>query len=178
LNSSKEEMVQLYLRVILALSYCKGERVQDWVDAQMVLLDTNTNRHGRDVKRLWKSFYHDFESAFVSTTQQQNAYAKLKNLHMEKDDLDGYIATHSTLVTRTGWELNGNATIETVREGLIKPLHLTVLNRDELPDTLDSWQKAARKEHAKYALKKASNLLRGGKKVMQKPFTNKLKKCE
>jgi hypothetical protein len=97
---------------------------------------------------------------------------------MEKDDLDGYIATHSTLVTRTGWELNGDAAIETFREGLIKPLHLVILNRDELPDTLDGWQKATRREHAKYALKKASNLLRGGKKALQKPFTKRLRKCK
>jgi hypothetical protein len=33
LNSLKEEMVQPYLHIILALSYCKGERVQDWVNA-------------------------------------------------------------------------------------------------------------------------------------------------
>jgi hypothetical protein len=97
---------------------------------------------------------------------------------MEKDDLDGYIAMHSTLVTRMGWELNGDAAIETFREGLIKPLHLAVLNRDELLDTLNGWQKAARREHAKYALKKASNLLGGGKKAMQKPFIDKLRKCE
>jgi hypothetical protein len=56
---------------------------------------------------------------------------------MEKDDLDGYIATHSTLVTRTGWELNGNDAIETFRKGLIKSLHLAILNRDELLDTLN-----------------------------------------
>jgi hypothetical protein len=68
LNSSKEEMVQLYLCIILALSYCKGERVQDWVDAQVVLLNTNAGRHGRDVKRLWESFYHNFEGTFVSIT--------------------------------------------------------------------------------------------------------------
>jgi hypothetical protein len=97
---------------------------------------------------------------------------------MEKDDLDGYIAMHSTLVTRMGWKLDGNAAIETFREGLIKPLHLVVLNRDELLDTLDGWQRAARGEHAKYALKKASNLLGEGKKVMQKPFIDKLKKHE
>jgi hypothetical protein len=68
LNSSKEEMVQPYLCIILALSYCKGERVQDWVNAQMVVLDANATRHGKDVERLWESFYHDFKSAFVSTT--------------------------------------------------------------------------------------------------------------
>jgi hypothetical protein len=87
-------------------------------------------------------------------------------LHIEKDDLDKYITTHSTLVTRTGWELNGNAAVETFREGLIKSLHLAILNKDELPDTLNRWQKAARREHAKYALKKASNLLEGRKKAL------------
>jgi hypothetical protein len=178
LNSLKEEMVQPYLHIILALSYCKGERVQDWVDVQMALLDTNTNRHGKDVERLRESFYQDFESTFISTTQQQNAYAKLKNLHMEKDDLDGYITMHSTLVTRIRWELDGDAAVETFREGLIKPFHLAILNRDKLLDTLDGWQKATRREHAKYTLKKASNLLGGGKKATQKPFTDKPRKHE
>jgi retrotransposon gag protein len=171
-------MVQSYLHIILALFYCKGERVQAWVDTQMVVLDANANRHGKDIEKLWESFYHDFEGAFVSTTQQQNAYARLKNLHMEKDDLDGYITTHSTLVTRTGWKLNGDAAIETFREGLIKSLHLVILNRDKLLDTLDRWQKAARREHAKYTLKKATNLLRGGKKALQKLLTKKPRKHE
>jgi hypothetical protein len=93
-------------------------------------------------------------------------------------DVERTITTHSILVTRTEWELNGNAAIETFREGLIKPLHLVVLNKDKLPDTLNGWQRATRRKHAKYALKKASNLLREGKKVMQKLFTNKLKKCK
>jgi hypothetical protein len=84
---------------------------------------------------------------------------------MKKDDLDGYIATHSTLVTRTGWELNSDAAIETFRVSLVKPLHLTILNRDKLLDTLKGWQRAIRREHAKYAFKKASNLIRGGKKA-------------
>jgi hypothetical protein len=97
---------------------------------------------------------------------------------MEKDDLDGYITTYSILVTRTGWKLNGNAAIETFREGLIKSLYLMVLNRDKLLDTLDGWQKATRREHAKYTLKKASNLLGGGKKAPQKPFTKKPRRCE
>jgi hypothetical protein len=170
-------MVLPYLHIILALSYCKEERVQDWVNTQMALLDANANKYGKDIKRLWDSFHEAFEGAFVSTTQQQNAYAKLKILCMEKNDLDGYIAMHSTLVTRTGWELDGDAAVETFRKGLIKPLHLAILNRNELPNTLKGWQRATRREHAKYALKKASNLIRGGKKIAQRPFTNKPKKC-
>jgi hypothetical protein len=68
LNSSKEKMVLLYLCIILALSYYKGEKVQDWVNTQMALLDTNANRHGRDIERLWDSFLEAFKGAFVSTT--------------------------------------------------------------------------------------------------------------
>ncbi len=66
----------------------------------------------------------------------QEAYNKLKTLKMNEDDLDTYIATHESLVLRAGWAPDGDAAIESFRNGLKKPLHLSVLKRDAVPTTL------------------------------------------
>ena len=80
---------------------------------------------------------------------------------MNGDDLDTYIATHKSLVLRAGWALDGDAAIESFRNGLKKPLHLSVLKRDTVPTTLQEWHEMSRREHAKWALIKASDLVGG-----------------
>ena len=75
---------------------------------------------------------------------------------MTGSDLDSYIATHHNLVIRAGWQPDGDAAIESFCNGLIKPLYMQILSHDNLPETMEEWTAAARKEQAKYALKKAS----------------------
>jgi len=48
----------------------------------------------------------------------QEAYNKLKTLKMTGDDLDMYITTYDSLVLRAGWALDGDAAIESFRNGL------------------------------------------------------------
>jgi len=80
---------------------------------------------------------------------------------MNGDDLDTYIATHKSLVLRAGWAPDGDITIESFCNGLKKPLHLSVLKRDTVPTTLQEWHKMSRREHMKWALIKASDLVEG-----------------
>ncbi len=91
----------------------------------------------------------------------QEAYNKLKTLKMNGDDLNTYIATHDSLVLRAGWAPDGDAAIKSFRNGLKKPLHLSVLKRDTVPTTLQDWHDMSRREHTKWALIKASNLIGG-----------------
>ena len=91
----------------------------------------------------------------------QEAYNKLKTLKMNGDDLDTYIATHESLVLRTGWAPDGDTTIESFHNSLKKPLHLSILKRDAVPTTLQEWHEMSRREHVKWALIKASDLVEG-----------------
>ncbi len=97
----------------------------------------------------------------MDTTMTQEAYNKLKTLKMTEDDLDTYIATHDSLVLQAGWALDGDATIESFQNGLKQQLHLSILRMDAVPTTLQQWRDMARREHAKWALIKASNLIGG-----------------
>jgi len=167
-------MKEPYSQVLMAMSFMKGPKVQDWVRAQMRALDDKVDPHKRGLSEgdetLWDEFNRDFVNSFTDTAMTQEAYNKLKTLKMNGDDLDTYIATHESLVLRAGWAPNGDAAIESFCNGLKKPLHLSVLKRDAVPTTLQEWHKMSRREHAKWALIKASDLVGGksGKQSFQK----------
>src|SRR6266576_1797158 len=158
-------MKEPYLRVLMAMSFMKGPKVQDWVRAQMRALDDKVDPQKRGLsegdKTLWDEFNRDFVHSFTDTAMTQEAYNKLKTLKMNGDDLDTYIATHESLVLRAGWTGNGDAAIESFRNGLKKPLHLSILKRDAVPTTLQEWHEISRREHVKWALIKASDLVGG-----------------
>ncbi len=164
LNKNKAEMKEPYSQVLMALTYFKGERVQDWIDAQSELLEIRAAKFGGDHDYIWNEFRTSFESAFISTTRSQDTYTKLKNLKMKENNLDKYIAMYSNLVTQTGWDIKGEAAVESFRNGLYDGLYRAILGRYDLLTTLNEWHMVARIEHRKWALKLASGLLGGKKK--------------
>ncbi len=176
INRKNQVMKEPYSRVLMAMSFMKGPKVQDWVRAQMRALDDKVDPRKRGLSEgdetLWDEFNRDFVNSFTDTAMTQEAYNKLKTLKMIGDDLDTYIATHESLVLRAGWAENGDAAIESFRNGLKKPLHLSVLKRDVIPTTLQDWHEMSRREHAKWALIKASDLVGGqsGKQSFQKKW--------
>jgi hypothetical protein len=100
INRKNETMKEPYSRVLMAISFMKGPKVRDWTRAQVKDLDDKIDIQGIDPNNetLWKEFKKSFLRAFTDTTSRQDAYAKLKTLKMEGDDLDTYIATHENLV--------------------------------------------------------------------------------
>ena len=123
----------------MAISFMNGPKVQDWTRAQVKKLDYAVETLGVDPQSesLWRNFRDDFMKAFTDTTRKQDAYTKLKNLKMEKDDLDTYIATHENLVNLAEWDLEDNGSIEAFKNGLKRQLCLAVLKRDDTPETLN-----------------------------------------
>jgi hypothetical protein len=45
----------------------------------------------------------DFRAAYQDTAEEENAYAELKSLHMEADQIDKYIAHFKVLLVRARW---------------------------------------------------------------------------
>ena len=166
INRRNAIMDEPYSRIVTALSYIKGEKVKDWVTTQLDLLDKKIQDGVLySDERLWAAFDKAFADAFTNITKEQDAYSALKDLKMVGEDLDTFIATHGNLVHRAGWKPDGDAAIETFRNGLKRGLHYTILRRDDVPKTLQAWKDAARKEQAKFALMKASGFHGGqGKK--------------
>src|SRR6266576_6977561 len=100
-------MKEPYSRVLMAMSFIKGPKIQDWVRAQMRALDDKVDSLKRGLSEsdetLWDEFQRDFVNSFTDTTMTQEAYNKLKNLKMTGDDLNMYISTHDSLVLRARW---------------------------------------------------------------------------
>src|SRR6266699_3960725 len=94
-------MKEPYSRVLMAMSFMKGPKIQDWVRAQMRALDDKVDPQKRGLSKsdetLWDEFQRDFVNSFTDTAMTQEAYNKLKTLKMTGDDLDTYIATHDSL---------------------------------------------------------------------------------
>ncbi len=88
------------------------------MDAQSELLEIRAAKFGSDHNYIWNEFRTSFDSAFVSTTRSQDTYTKLKNLTMKENNLDKYVAMHSNLVTQTRWDIEGEAVVESFRNGL------------------------------------------------------------
>src|SRR6266700_3376198 len=100
----------------------------------MRALDDKVNPQKRGLSEsdetLWDEFNRDFVNSFTDNAMTQEAYNKLKTLH------------------------------------------LSVLKRDVVPTTLQEWYDMSRREHAKWALIKASDLIGGqsGKQLFQKKW--------
>ena len=161
INRKNESMREPYSRVLMAISFIKGKKVRDWARGRVLALEQETdNGTPYDDERLWRDFANAFNEAFTDTTRAQDAYNKLKAFKMEGDDLDSYMSQHATLIRLSGWAPEGEAAIETFREGLKTPLLLAIMKRDNQPETLKEWKEAAIIEQKKWKNIRATGLLK------------------
>jgi hypothetical protein len=61
-------------------------------------------------------------------------------------DVDVYIATFTWLAIAAEFELDSKALVGRFRSGLTERVHRRILNRENIPKTLEEWKEAARKE--------------------------------
>ena len=159
MNETHPIMTVPYFRTMYALLLMKGQHVNDWVNDQVDDLRTKTMRQQNPIRRdnpiLWNDFSAAFVTAFTDTAQKQNAYQKLRELKMYKDNLDTYISTFNNLAKKAEYTHNQEATANFFGEELNKSLLTSILNRDAQPVTLQEWEEAARTEQRKHARKQA-----------------------
>ena len=118
LNSRNELFSIPANRIIMALSYMRGAKVNDWARDQMDSIITylaNEGDPGLDL--IWQQFKANFRSAFVDTTEVQNAFKALQELKMG-NDLDAYIAAFELLRKKARWGRDDPGTIWAFRGGL------------------------------------------------------------
>ena len=118
--------------------------------------------HRVDDEVLWNDFITDFESAYMDTASEEQAYADMTKLEIKGDEIDKYIAAFEYLLIRAGWERDARGSLEMFKQGLQKGLHWTILQCDPMPVTLNDWQAAARCEVQRWRLVFASLGPRGG----------------
>jgi len=79
---------------------------------------------------------------FTDTASEEQAYADL----MKGEEIDEYISNFDHLLAKAGWEPTARGALEMFKKGLPHRIHWTVLQRENIPITLDDWKAVARKE--------------------------------
>jgi hypothetical protein len=162
INNQAEVMTNPSSRIALCLSFIRGPKVDNWVTEKInqlrraVLGDPAQGiaaTHLPTDEDLWNNFGADFRSTFEDTASEENAYAKLKSLRMEGDQIDEYIATFEVLLAKAGWRRNDKGSIDLFFNGLSQKVQSKILSIYAiLPVTIDDWQAAARQVVQRYRL--------------------------
>jgi hypothetical protein len=158
INQNKYDVKNVYLRVLLALSFIKGQNVVNWVGTQINQLEENlTNICGgdEDDEDLWQEFEKEFKRAFISSTAKESAYIKLQSLKMKGDQLDEYIVELVTLIGELSWDYDSEMSCHKFREGLPIPLARNIITMQGMLESLTQWIKFAQKYHSQWAMTKA-----------------------
>jgi hypothetical protein len=150
LNKDNDIMKTLFYRVLTALSYIRGENVDDWVASQDLGLETKTTRTTNplryDDKVLWMEFVTDFETTWSDTAAKETANNQLQKLRMKDREIDTYIATFERLIKAAGWDNTSGGTIRQFKHGLTQEVYKRILYRETMPTTMIEWKESARKE--------------------------------
>jgi hypothetical protein len=151
LNRNNTAISNLFNQILTALSYMRGPLIDDWVDMQSKWLEGRVNPaiagHLADTdETLWNEFEAAFLDAWKDSARVTTAEDQLNKLTMKGLDVDVYIATFTRLATAAEFELDSKALVGRFRSGLTERVHRRILNRENIPKTLDEWKEAARKE--------------------------------
>jgi hypothetical protein len=150
LNKDNDVMKTPFYHVLTALSYIRGENVNDWVESQDLGLETKTTRATNplryDDEALWTEFVTDFETTWSDTAAKETADNQLQKLRMKDREIDTYIATFEHLIKAAGWDDASGGTIRQFKHGLTQEVYKHILYRETMPTTMVEWKESARKE--------------------------------
>jgi len=122
LNRKNETMKVAANRVALALTFIKGEQVQDWANSIMDLmeerLDSRLNPMQETNEYHWTSFKDTFRDAFTDTSEWEDTDNQLQNLKMTNGDLDKFITHFNCLVIISEREDKTRGLVPLFKEGL------------------------------------------------------------
>src|SRR6266436_5501839 len=167
LNRKNETMRIPVNRVALALTFIKGEHVQDWAHEVMKnmedRLESTLNPMLETNEYHWDYFEDAFQDAYTDTSKREDADNKLQNLHMKDGNLDQYVAEFNRLSHLADRNDETRGLIPLFRQGLPYGLAQACMNRSKWPETIHQWQAAAREENKRYAIKKNLGLARSPK---------------
>ncbi len=138
-------------RVALALTFIKGEHVQDWAHEVMKnmedRLESTLNPMLETNEYHWDYFEDAFRDAFTNTSEREDADNKLQNLHMKEANLNQYIAEFNRLSNLAERNDETRGLIPLFRQGLPYRLAQSCMNRSKWLETIHQWQAAAREEN-------------------------------
>jgi len=152
LNKEKVVFDIPYKCMALCLSYMKGPKVEDWVEAQQEYMNER-KREGRSptFKSHWRDFEKSFKDAFMDIAESIKVENDLKNLRMQGSDIDTYIATFTKLLKMAGYDEMEHGSLSLFKKGLPNGLNIRIINNSrQPPQDLRGWIEAAHQEQLKY----------------------------
>ena len=152
LNWATPHIINPFSRVLLFLSFIKGDKVQEWTQEQLRwALDYVNQAPGNDNHEyLWDTVSNAFFRAFTNITRAVDAQTDIKTLKMKGDNgLDDYISTFERLAHLGGYNLGDRAIIDMFIEGLPTSLAINVAKFND-PNTFQDWKEGAIQHHTKY----------------------------
>src|SRR6266478_7783993 len=167
LNRKNETMRIPANHVALALTFIKGEHVQDWAHEVMKnmeeRLESTLNPMLETNEYHWDYFEDAFRDAYTDTSEREDADNKLQNLHMKDGNLDQYVAEFNRLSHLADRNDEARGLIPLFRQGLPYGLAQACMNRSKWPETIHQWQVVACEENKRYTIKKNLGLARSPK---------------
>jgi len=156
INKTNETMKQPYSRVIAALSYMDGPKVDSWKEEQLVRLDDEVNSGTLEIdETLWDDFMDSFMKAFTNTNRKAEAYQELCKLR-HKDSLDEFFADFKCLAKDSDIKLDDHGTIKILKINLKGELVKAVIRSPNYNPTADvpwkfkDWEKETHNQHIKW----------------------------
>jgi len=118
INKSNNTIKQPYSRVIAALSYMDGPKVDSWKEEQTIRLDDEVGSGTLETdKTLWDNWMEAFLMAFTNTNRRAEAYKELCELK-HKESLDSFFTDFKHLVKDADIKLDDHSTIEILKNNL------------------------------------------------------------
>jgi hypothetical protein len=129
------------------------EEQMDWLDAQL------TGGVPPTAEQLWTTVITRFRQNYTDTAERTKSQQQLKELRMQKDGLDDYIAAFAALARKAGYGIDDVATLDMFQQSLPNLLYLNCVKFHH-PRTWVEWTDAARIQHYEYVMLR--NRMKGG----------------
>lgn len=133
-------MKVLYQWVALCLGFLKGDKVCEWKDDQLRMLqDEIQSGTSQNNKRLWDNFKRLFINSFIDIAVKEYATHEFNKLEQKGNKIDDYIVRFNNLSTWLQHNCNSLLLVEWFCEGLNKGTHNDIMNLDIWPESLNKW---------------------------------------
>jgi len=156
INKNNDTMKQLYSRVIAALSYMDGPKVDSWKEEQTICLNDEVGSGTLETdKTLWDDWLEAFLVAFTNTNRRAEAYKELCKLK-QQDSLNSFFTDFKRLVKDADIKLDDHGTIEILKNNLKGALVQAIIRSPNYDPTSNNpwkfkeWEKEARNQHIKW----------------------------
>ena len=152
INHFTPQMINPFSRVLMFLSFIKGDKVQEWTQEQLRwAVDYVAQAVGNDNHEyLWNTVSNAFFRAFTNITREVDTQTDIKTLKMKGDHgLDDYISSFERLTRLGGYNLADQAVVDMFIDGLPTSLAINVAKFNN-PTDFDDWKRGAIEHHTKY----------------------------